>query len=415
MKRYRITAPENRVLDGEVNLPASKSISNRYLIIRALADAEDVPIIGLSDATDTKNLIRILKDEDAKEINVGLGGTTYRFLLAYYAIQSGRKVILNAEEGMRKRPIGLLVQALKDMGAEIEYLGELGHPPVQIKGANLKGGHIKISGEVSSQYLSAIAMIAPYTQDGVELEISGNAVSRHYFEMTLKIMQKLGIQVDDQGNVVKIRPGDYDFPNNIEIEADWSSASYWYSFAALARQCTLKLKYLSNSKLQPDSATCRIFNGFGVGSIFKEDETWVVKEGEPRPIQLRRYDLIYSPDIAQTMAVVIAALNKSAIIEGLQTLKIKETDRLTALQKELSKINADVEIIRDQKLVIDGDEDIPEEVEIATYNDHRMAMAFAPLALRMKSVIIQDPDVVSKSYPDFWDEMKEIGFTIEEV
>ena len=415
MKKYRIIAPENRVLDGEVNLPSSKSISNRYLIIRALAEAEDVPIIGLSDAADTKNLIRILKDQDSSEINVGLGGTTYRFLMAYFANKPGRKLVLNADEGMRKRPIGLLVQALEDMGADIEYTGELGHPPVRINGTKLKGGHIKISGEVSSQYLSAVAMIAPYTEEGLKLEIRGNAVSRHYFEMTLKIMEKLGIEVDDQGEMVYIKPGEYKFPDNLEVEADWSSASYWYSFAALARQCTLKLKYLSNSKMQPDSATCRIFNGFGVGSIFKEDETWVVKEGEPRPIQLRRYDLIYSPDIAQTMAVVIAAINKSAIIEGLQTLKIKETDRLTALKNELSKLNADVEIINDKKLVIDGDEDIPEEVEIATYNDHRMAMAFAPLALKMKSVVIQDPDVVSKSYPDFWDEMKSIGFTIEEV
>ncbi len=414
MKKVRVTAPKEGALKGEINLPASKSMSNRLLIMRALS-GEDVPLIGLSHGDDTAILTKLLRKTDPKEMDAGIGGTTYRFLMAYLATVIGRNVVLKASGRMQQRPIGLLVNALNKMGADIRYLGNMGYPPVRIKGQELIGGRIKISGEVSSQFLTAVALVAPYTKEGVEMIIQGNAVSRHYFEMTLKLMAQSGITVRDEGQRVYIEPGEYKLPERLEVEADWSAASYWYSMAALAKDADIKLNYLTYPSLQPDAAVSRIYKGFGVGTLYSSAGAEVVWEGEAPHLNHRRFELLYNPDLAQTIAVTLVGMHESATLDGLQTLQHKETNRGEALLKELRKLNVDVELINNHKLIIDPEGNLPETAEIATYGDHRMAMAFAPLALKMKHIIIQDPDVVSKSYPNFWEDLKKVGFRVEKV
>lgn len=414
MKKYRVTAPATGVLQGEIDLPASKSMSNRLLIMRALSGV-DIPLIGLSHGDDTTILTKLLRQESATEMNAGIGGTTYRFLMAYLAATPGKNVVLNASGRMNARPIGLLVNALNKMGGDVRYLGNMGYPPIRVKGIRLTGGRIKISGEVSSQFLTAVALIAPYTQEGVELIIQGNAVSRHYFEMTMKLMTQMGITVRDEGQRVFIEPGEYQLPERLEVESDWSAASYWYSMAALSREADIKLNYLRYPSLQPDSATSRIYKGFGVGTLYTDKGAEIVLEGEGPHLKHRRFELLYNPDLAQTIAVTLAGMHESASLDGLQTLKHKETDRGEALLTELQKLKVDVELINNHKLIVDPEQPLPETVEIATYGDHRMAMAFAPLALKMKHITIQDPDVVSKSYPGFWEDLKKVGFGVEEV
>jgi 3-phosphoshikimate 1-carboxyvinyltransferase len=413
MKRYRITAPESREIHGEINLPSSKSATNRTLIMNALSGFKST-IHSNSEGSDAR-ILRALLSDNSSVLQAGIGGTTYRFMLAWLATQEGRSVRLEAEGKMNERPIGELVDGLNQLGADIRYTGKIGFPPVQINGKKLVGGRAKMRGDISSQFLSALALVAPYCENEVELLISENQVSKRYFEWTLSMMEQAGISLEHDITRVVIQPDTYSLPEHVYVEPDWSAASYWYGLLTLAKESVVKIPNLKNTTLQPDTSVCRIYNGFGVSTIYGDEVSQLVVDGSQRTsFGHRRFDLIENPDLAQTIAVTTIARGESATLDGLQTLKLKETDRIEALATELKKIGADVEEINEHKLILSAENPLPRSVEIVTYGDHRMAMAFAPLALVMDEVFIQDPDVVNKSYPTFWDDLRSVGFGVTE-
>jgi len=415
MKRYRVTAPTDHTANGVVKLPSSKSAANRTWVMNALSGFKSA-IHTIAEGNDTTALKALLQDVDSEVLQAGIGGTTYRFMLAWLSTQEGRSTRLEADGKMQERPIGELVDGLNQLGADIRYLGHIGFPPVQINGKILKGGKAKMRGDISSQFLSALAMVAPYCEEPVEILISENQVSKRYFEWTLSLMAEAGIQTELDGQRVRIQPGSYQLPDEVHVEPDWSAASYWYGILALAEEGLVKIPHLRNNTLQPDAAVCRIYNGFGVSTIYGEDCTQLlVDPAKKKQLRHRRFDLLENPDLAQTIAVTTIARGECATLDGLQTLKLKETDRIQALATELEKLGADVEEINGHKLIISAEKELPRSAEIETYGDHRMAMAFAPLALVMDEIIIQDPDVVSKSYPTFWDDLRSIGFGVEEL
>lgn len=386
---------------ADVYLPASKSIANRVLIIRALC-SDHFSIDNLSTAKDTE-VLNALLDHPPKDStwNVGLAGTAYRFLTAYLSVTDG-SFELTGEHRMKERPIGLLVEALQHLGAEIEYQEKEGYPPLKINGNLSKGGEVAIPGNVSSQYLSALALIAPLLDGGLTIRLTSELVSRPYLKMTLALLKHFGVDSKLEEDSVYITEGKY-LATDFKVESDWSAASYWYSLLAIQKQGTVFLAGLDEMSLQGDSALITIYKYFGVKTEFTKDGVQLSYVGiVDIPSEI---DLVETPDLAQTIAVTSAALNQQVALTGLKTLRIKETDRLEALKVELEKCGASVRIQGDDALeVISGvDSDQLANVSIDTYNDHRMAMAFAPLAVLGK-LQINDPDVVVKSYPEFWQE-----------
>ncbi|MCD8739001.1 3-phosphoshikimate 1-carboxyvinyltransferase [Mucilaginibacter roseus] len=421
-----ILTKADKTANGTIQLTGSKSECNRALVIEALSGGR-VKVKNLSDAADTVTLAGILKDHSPstidhgqsadhglstidhglKTVNIGPAGTAMRFLTAYFALQPG-EVILTGTERMKQRPIGILVDALRKLGANITYAEKDGYPPLQISGGfEQQTNQISIKGDISSQYITALLLIAAKLPQGLELHIEGELTSRPYVEMTLAMLKQAGIQHSWQGNVISIANQEFS-ETSLPVEPDWSAASYWYAIAALADEAELFLPGLTSYSLQGDSVITEIMANFGITSQFKDGGVYLKKE--PKPIQRKIFDMKECPDLAQTVIVVCAALGHEATFTGLETLKIKETNRVAALQNELGKMGVKL-IEKGLVYKLDCSEKfIPERIFINTYEDHRMAMAFAPLALVIPQLEIEDARVVEKSYPAFWQDLEKVGF-----
>lgn len=415
---YRIHKPDRRLI-GEITLAGSKSISNRVLIMRALCN-EDFPIHRLANAKDTQ-LLQDLLSSEADVLDAGAAGTTFRFLTAYLAIQAG-EIVLTGTERMKKRPIKILVDALRQLGATIDYLEAEGYPPLRIGTPTDEDrtNQLAIAADTSSQYISALLMVAPVLPNGLELTLVGNMVSRPYIEMTLALMKYFGIQFSWVGNVITVPPQAYQAKPFI-VEADWSAASYYYAMAAFADEVDLQLNGLFANSTQGDAALATMMEKFGIVTEFNEEGIRLRKSSEaPQPVF--EYDFIECPDLAQTLAVVCAGTSVHGIFTGLETLRIKETDRIAALKNELAKVHAVMVPLParfsqksgKQFFTIEGPVSIDSTPTFATYEDHRMAMAFAPLAF-FGAIQIEEPGVVDKSYPDFWEDLKKLGFEVEAI
>jgi len=402
----------DRILKGEITLPSSKSISNRVLILNSLSYSP-YDIDNLSDSDDTKVLKAVLT-ANTNSFDIGHAGTAMRFLTAFLSKIVGEWTLTGSER-MRQRPIAILVDALRKLGASIEYVENEGFPPIRIIGTALKGGVIELDGSVSSQYISALLMIAPTIQGGMTLRLTNQITSKPYIELTLKLMKKFGVRHTWKMNEIRIDEQVYR-PVKYTVEADWSGASYWYSMAALSDESDLLLNGLRLQSLQGDANQAEWFSSyFGVVSKQEGNNVRLTKINIPVP-KVLELDFIENPDIAQTIAVLAVCKNIPFHFKGLATLKIKETDRILALQAELSKFGAKLLEPRNGELVWDGTIDpilLQNPPVIATYHDHRMALAFAPAAMVYTKIIIDDPQVISKSYPGYWNDLEKIGFMVE--
>jgi len=399
--------------DSIIHLTGSKSESNRALIISALSKGK-VKIKNLSSATDTVTLSAILdslnQKIDIKEVNVGPAGTAMRFLTAYLSLR-GKPITVSGSDRMKQRPIGTLVNALKTLGANLSYQENDGFPPVQIDGEwNQKTKEILIRGDISSQFLTALLLIASSLPLGIKLEIMDELTSKPYVDMTLSMLKQCGISHTWETDDITIEPQDFK-ENTLTIEPDWSAASYWYSVVALSENAKITLPNLKKDSLQGDSAIAEIMQIFGVNTTYLENG--IVIEKVAQEIKPHLINFKECPDLAQTVVVCAALLGKEFSFEGLQTLKIKETDRIFALQTELAKIGVKlIETQADVYQLFCEEMEIPEDITIATYEDHRMAMAFAPMAMKIKNVLIVEAMVVEKSYPLFWEDLKKLGFDV---
>lgn len=416
MKQYRLKAPER--LNQTIQLPASKSISNRALIIYALSGGRNLPE-NLSDCDDTEVIIEALRYMP-DEINIKAAGTAMRFMTAYLSVMRGTHIITGTDR-MKHRPIAILVDALRRLGANIEYVGEEGYPPLKITGKKLAGGFLEIPGNVSSQYISALLMIGPMLKDGLTLQLTGEIISRPYIDLTLWMMGEFGAEAEwSSADTITVDHKPYK-GRNYYIESDWSGASYWYEMVALSndRNAEVRLTGLMDGSMQGDSTSRYIFSLLGVKTIF-ETQT----KGVPQMVTLKKngrgvtkleYDFVNAPDLAQTFVVTCAALDIPFHFKGLATLKIKETDRIEALKREMAKLGYVIHDANDSELYWDGERCEPQlELGIDTYEDHRMALAFAPFAMKQEGLIINNPQVVTKSYPKFWEDLKSTGFEIIE-
>ena len=400
-----------------VDLPASKSISNRALIIHALSGGSTLPE-NLSDCDDTSVIIEALRTMP-EEINIKAAGTAMRFMTAYLSVTPGTH-ILTGTERMKHRPIGILVDALRMLGANIEYIGEEGYPPLRITGSTLKGGLLEIHGNVSSQYISALLMIGPMLKDGLTLRLLDHIISRPYIDLTLWMMGEFGAEAEwTSADTITVSPRPYK-SRDYFIENDWSGASYWYEILALNDdpESEIRLTGLMDGSKQGDSITRYIFSLLGVKTKLQSK-----KAGIPQTITLKKnghcvpkleYDFVNCPDLAQTFVVACAAMNIPFHFTGLSTLKIKETDRIEALKTEMRKLGYVVKDIDGSELLWDGERCEPSlEQGIDTYEDHRMALAFAPYAMKHNGLVINNPQVVTKSYPHYWDHLRQAGFKVE--
>jgi 3-phosphoshikimate 1-carboxyvinyltransferase len=396
-------------LVGEINLPASKSISNRALIINALSYSPH-PIRNVSDCDDSMAMSRVLQS-NSNHFDIGHAGTAMRFLTAYLSKIVGEWHITGSER-MQHRPVSILVEALRNMGALIEYEGEEGYPPLRITGTALKGGIIELDGSISSQYISALLMVAPTVQGGLTLRLKNKITSRSYIEMTLQLMKQFGISYKWDRNEIRI---DYQLykPVSYTVEADWSGASYWYALAALSDRCDIKLKGLYMKSLQGDAIQAAWFERyFGIRSRQDGDAVRLTKNRETA-LKYFNLDFIENPDLAQTFVVLSVLMKLPFHFTGLRTLKIKETDRIAALKNECLKLGAVLTEPAEGELSWEGNTDeslVQNNPLIATYDDHRMAMAFAPVAMAKGSVRIMDAMVVTKSYPYFFEDLCKVGF-----
>jgi 3-phosphoshikimate 1-carboxyvinyltransferase len=399
-----ISFKHNSSLSGTVkNLPASKSISNRVLILNALSGGKS-KLHNLSDANDTQLMLSLIDSEDSV-VDVEDAGTTMRFLTAYFAITNQHKIITGTHR-MKERPIGILVDALRSLGAQIEYREKEGYPPLEtLNFSSQKTSSIRIRGDVSSQFISALMMVAPGLPQGLTLHLEGKIGSRPYIEMTASLMSHFGIASEVLEKEVRIPSGQY-LPAEYTVESDWSAASYWFGFAAMAKNAEILLPRLLSQSLQGDSAIVKIMESLGVQSSMEGN---LMKLSKVPAKQSLTWDFTHCPDLAQTVAVVCAAKGIEGNFTGLESLRIKETDRIAALQTELGKIGAHlIEGNHQWKLV--PAKELPDSAFFHSYKDHRMAMAFAPLATVM-NVEIENPVVVKKSYPKFWEDVRVMGFT----
>ncbi len=418
---YNVSHP-TKELGGSITLTASKSESNRALIIQALC-AEAFEIKNLAAAEDTRVLKEILTAVKSNSTlqettyDVGAAGTTMRFLTAYLATVPGNHMLTGSER-MKDRPIGILVNALRDLGASIEYMEKDGYPPLRIKGKELQGAEVLIDGNISSQYISALMLIAPQLKNGLVIKFKGEVTSIPYINMTSKIMEEFGVTPLWSGDTrsITIHKKAYHKKNKeyvFEVEGDWSSASYWYAFAALSNEVNFIIKGLKKNSLQGDAVIASICGSFGIKTDYMDGGIRITKEGER--VKSFEFDFSTCPDLAQTVATLTSALKAPSTFTGLHTLRIKETDRTLALKNELAKLGTEVEIISDDSIKINPSNSIKTQQSIATYEDHRMAMAFSVFALTNDSITIEHSEVVKKSYPNFWNDLKSVGFIIKEV
>ena len=398
----------------KIQITGSKSEANRLLILQALF--ENLKIENLSNSDDSKVLEKALKSS-SNIIDIHHAGTAMRFLTAYFSIQENREVVLTGSSRMQERPIGVFVNALRMLGADISYEKKEGFPPLRIKGKQLSKSQVSLKANVSSQYISALLLIAPKLENGLKLTLEGEITSVPYINMTLALLNQMEVKTIFEGNVVKVYPvvqnSDSKSEHSITVESDWSSASYFYSLIVLSEvgQSITLSSYTENS-LQGDSSLVNIYREFGVTTTFEKNKIRLTKEGECsfKPLN---FELNNSPDIAQTIAVTCFGLGVGCDLYGLHTLKIKETDRLEALKNELEKLGATISITN-ESLHLKASNSIHNKMDIDTYQDHRMAMAFAPLSLKT-TLIINESEVVSKSYPSFWEDLKSIGIQINEI
>lgn len=426
--QYTVSAPT--AINASIQLPASKSISNRALILHSLAHGNILPS-NLSDCDDTRVMIRAL-DGNPEHIDILAAGTAMRFLTAYLSVTPGTRIITGTQR-MQQRPIRILVNALRELGAQIEYVNNEGYPPLRITGGELKKEEISLAGNVSSQYISALLMIGSVLPKGLQLHLTGDIISRPYINLTLQLMRDFGAQAEwSTDNSITVSPGGYrDVP--FTVESDWSAASYWYQIMALysIKNEELKIKRgeeikrnygkeifeiellgLFSHSYQGDSRGAEVFSRLGIKTEYTERGVRLIKSGTP--VEYLEEDMVDIPDLAQTFVVTCCLMNIPFRFTGLQSLKIKETDRITALITELHKLGYVVRSEQDRILMWDG-ERCPAEEEpiIETYEDHRMAMAFAPACLVLSQIKIDEPQVVSKSYPTYWDNLKQAGFEIQ--
>ena len=385
-----------------ISISGSKSESNRMLILKEFYP--NITLKNISNSKDSTVLQQALSSVKP-EINIGHTGTAMRFLTAFFANKNGNEIVLTGSNRMQKRPVKILVDALIALGADITYLKNNGFPPLKIKGKTLHKNKVPISGNVSSQYITALLLLAPSLKNGLEITLKGKITSKPYIKMTLNLLQKIGVQTQWNNNIIKIYPKKNIQDSTITIESDWSSASYFYSFIALSGNASVSLNKFFKDSLQGDSKLADIYKHFGVTTIFKEDTIVLKKEKDFTQKKHLTFNLNDTPDLAQTVAITCVGLGLSCKITGLHTLKIKETDRLEALKTELKKLRAKVKIT-DESIHIKP-EKLNAGITIKTYDDHRMAMAFAPLSLKIP-INIENPDVVEKSYPDFWKDVEQL-------
>lgn len=393
-----------------IQVTGSKSESNRLLILQALYPS--LRIENLSESDDTIYLTKALQTTD-EVVDIHHAGTAMRFLTAYFASQAGREVLLTGSKRMQERPIGILVDALRSLGADIVYENETDYPPLRIKGTRLQNNEVSIKANTSSQYISALMLIAPSLPNGLKIHLEGESTSVPYLKMTFSLLERIGIQGTFTNTGISLPACPKIGTQTLTVESDWSSASYFYSIVALSGGLEIQLKSYRASSLQGDSALSEIYQELGVTTEFQETEQAISLRADSSVNlpNILECDLVDTPDIAQTIAVSCFGLGIGCHLTGLHTLKIKETDRLVALQRELGKLGAKIEVT-DDSLRLDPRTEIRPNIEIETYNDHRMAMAFAPLALKT-SIRILDCEVVSKSFPTYWTDLQTLGFSVD--
>lgn len=408
--KLHLSGPSDTLLKSQIKITGSKSESNRLLLLNALYPG--ISIKNLSNSDDAAVMQKGIQVKEGR-VDIHHAGTAMRFLTAFFSSQEGANVTLTGSQRMQERPIKILVDALKNLGADIDYLKNEDYPPLLIKGKTLKKHKVSLPADISSQYISALLLIAPSLEHGLVLELVGNITSVPYIKMTLGLLDQIGITSSFEGNTVSVLPKKNVSESSLTVESDWSSASYFYSITALCEVGTeISLSSYRKDSLQGDSVLKELYKDFGVKTIFKEDGISLVKT-KTNQIADVEYDLANAPDLAQTVAVTCFGLGIGCHLTGLHTLKIKETDRLLALKNELSKLGANVSVTN-RALTLESSNKINFEVAIDTYNDHRMAMAFAPLAIKT-TIIINDAEVVSKSYPDFWKDLEQLGFKIKDL
>jgi 3-phosphoshikimate 1-carboxyvinyltransferase len=398
-------------LKSQISITGSKSETNRLLLLQALYP--NLVLENTSNSDDSEVMLEVLKNfqlptSSFQLFDIHHAGTAMRFLTAFFAIQEGKEVVLTGSSRMKERPIQILVQALNQLGAEISYEENDGFPPIKIKGKKITKNKVSLPANVSSQYISALLLIAPKLENGLELTLEGEITSIPYIKMTLALLNEIGVVTSFEKNVIKVNNLQTITSKLITVESDWSSASYWYSIVAFSEIGTaIQLSSYKENSLQGDSVLVEIYRGFGVETDFKTNLLLLRKVENLKPETLN-LKLNNCPDIAQTIAVTCFGLGMGCDLTGLHTLKIKETDRLEALKTELTKLGAAISVTNDS-LTLQPSDVINENVSIVTYQDHRMAMAFAPLALKT-SISIENAEVVSKSYPTFWEDLKQVGF-----
>jgi 3-phosphoshikimate 1-carboxyvinyltransferase len=394
-----------------IAITGSKSETNRLLLLQALYP--NLILENTSNSDDSEVMAKALLGNDIV-INIHHAGTAMRFLTAYFSIQEDREVVVTGSSRMKQRPIKILIEALQQLGADISYEENEGFPPIRIKGKKLTENKVSLPANVSSQYISALLLIAPKLKNGLELTLEGKITSVPYIKMTLALLNEIGVETTFIGNKITVNPKSQLLnPKSIIVESDWSSASYYYSIVALSETGTeISLSSYKENSLQGDSILATIYKDFGVETVFKNDSILLRKINKSQ-FTIHNLQLNNSPDIAQTIAVTCFGLGVGCHLTGLHTLKIKETDRLEALKAELTKLGANVSTTEDS-LMLEPSSKINQNVAIKTYQDHRMAMVFAPLALKT-SIIIEEAEVVSKSYPTFWEDLKSIGFQVSEL
>lgn len=396
-------------IEGTINLPTSKSISNRLLIIKALAGGS-IDIGNISESDDTKVMLEAFKSSSS-EINIGHAGTSMRFLTAFFAAK-GMKKIITGSERMKNRPIAELVEGLNQLQADIQYLEKTGFPPIQTSGKPLKGNALNIKGSISSQFITAILLIAPTLPEGLTINITGKLISSSYVALTLGLMKGFGIDFVWKDNVISIAAQKY-VPHNITVEADWSGASYWYEIAALASQASIRLNGITNPSLQGDAVVYELFERLGVASKFEENSVIITKTTPD--CKFFEFDFINNPDLVQTFVVTLCLMAIPFRLMGADTLRVKETDRILALQNEMEKLGYIIQETSPGVLTWNGvKHPMKKNIAIHTYKDHRMALAFAPAALYTKKIIICDAMVVTKSYPRFWTDLSSVGFEVSQ-
>lgn len=393
-----------------IKITGSKSESNRLLLLQALYPK--IAISNLSNSDDSLVMQKALTNS-TNEIDIHHAGTAMRFLTAYCATQENRQFVLTGSKRMQERPIKILVDALRDLGAEIEYQNNIGYPPILVKGKSLQRNEVDLSANVSSQYISALLLIAPRLKNGLKLNLVGKITSIPYINMTIALIHQIGVEAHFENNSIEVKPlTKLSDSINLVVESDWSSASYYYSIVALSDiGSKIELSSYKENSLQGDSVLASIYKEFGVSTSFNNNSIILHKTETVNSESQLKLDLANAPDIAQTIAVTCLGLEKPCILTGLHTLKIKETDRLEALKTEIEKFGTSV-TITENSLQIQKVMPLKSKVRIDTYNDHRMAMAFAPLALK-KKFIVNNAEVVSKSYPEFWKDLESIGFQIK--